>query len=474
MQAGLIGLGVMGRNLALNLNDKGHRIITTNSWESARGWSAPGLTVVDGHKALADALEAPRVVLLMVKAGEQVDKEIATITPHLAPGDTIIDLGNSYYRDTERRAAELIGRGFGFLGIGISGGAEGARHGAALMAGGGAQDWARAKQLLADVAAKAEDGTPTIDHFGPGGAGHFVKMVHNGIEYAIMQAIGETHAVMRDVLRLDDAEIAEHFTRWSTKGAGAGFLLEITAEIVQARDALTGAAMLPLIDDAAGQKGTGSWTAAAAVEHSVPATAIMEALAARQVSGQAAQRALARQLAGADEGRGVPTGEAHGLVDDLEAALTGAMITSLAQGVQIFAAASAENGWRDDVSSLLRVWRAGSILRMGMLDGLADALDGAAGEGGGSDLFLVPSIFERVLEARPAWRRAVSGAVLGGSPVPVLAAALNYVESLSRRPLATQLVQGQRDRFGAHGFRRTDQPGDFHGPWVQPDEEVAK
>jgi len=237
---------------------------------------------------------------------------------------------------------------------------------------------------------------------------------------------------------------------------------------------LTGAAMLPLIDDAAGQKGTGSWTAAAAVEHSVPATAIMEALAARQVSGQAAQRALARQLAGADEGRGVPTGEAHGLVDDLEAALTGAMITSLAQGVQIFAAASAENGWRDDVSSLLRVWRAGSILRMGMLDGLADALDGAAGEGGGSDLFLVPSIFERVLEVRPAWRRAVSGAVLDGSPVPVLAAALNYVESLSRRPLATQLVQGQRDRFGAHGFRRTDQPGDFHGPWVQPDEEVAK
>jgi 6-phosphogluconate dehydrogenase len=474
MQAGLIGLGVMGRNLALNLHDKGHQVIATDSWESARAWSAAGIEVVGGHAELVARLDAPRVVLLMVKAGEQVDKEIATIIAHLVPGDTIIDLGNSYYRDTERRSAELAGRGFGYLGIGISGGAEGARHGAALMAGGGASDWARAKQLLSDVAAKAQDGTPTIDHFGPGGSGHFVKMVHNGIEYAIMQAIGEAHAVMRDVLGLGDEEIAEHITRWGTSGAGAGFLLEITAEIVQARDALTGAAMLPLIDDAAGQKGTGSWTAAAAVEHSVPATAIMEALAARQVSGQAAQRALARNGADSGAAQPRPIDDAGRLVGDLEAALTATMITALGQGVQIFAAASADNGWRKDVSSLLRVWRAGSILRMGILDSIADALDDAGDNDAGSDLFLVPQIVDRMLAARPAWRRAVSAAVLGGSPAPVVAAALNHVESLATEPLATQLVQGQRDRFGAHGFRRTDRAGDFHGPWVQPDEEATK
>ena len=470
MQAGLIGLGVMGRNLALNLNDKGHRIIATDSWESARGWSAPGIEVVGGHGDLAARLGAPRVVLLMVKAGEQVDREIAAMAPHLAPGDTIIDLGNSYYRDTARRSADLIARGFGFLGIGISGGAEGARHGAALMAGGGADDWARARELLSDVAAKAADGTPTIDHFGPGGAGHFVKMVHNGIEYAIMQAIGECYTVLRDVRRLDEEEIADHFARWSTEGTGAGFLLEITAEIVRARDDVTGQTLLPLIDDAAGQKGTGSWTAAAALEHSVPATAIMEALAARHVSGEGEQRDLARRLAGEGGEAAPPSSASVGLVDDLEAALSATMITSLAQGVQIFAAASKENGWRSDVSSLLRVWRAGSILRMRMLDRLADALDGA---GAGSDLFLVPEIVKEALAARPAWRRAVAAAVSGGAPVPVLSAALAHVESLATRPLATQLVQGQRDRFGAHGFRRTDRPGDFHGPWVQPDEEVA-
>ena len=474
MQTGLIGLGVMGRNLALNLNEKGHGIVATDSWESARAWSAPGIEVVSGHAELAARLEAPRVVLLMVKAGEQVDNEIAAITPHLAAGDTIIDLGNSYYRDTERRSAELIARGFGFLGIGISGGAEGARHGAALMAGGGADDWRRARKLLADVAANAPDGTPTIDHFGSGGAGHFVKMVHNGIEYAIMQAIGECHAVMRDVAGLGDREIADHFARWSTDGTGAGFLLEITAEIVKATDELTGQPILPLIDDAAGQKGTGSWTAAAAVEHGVPATAIMEALAARQVSGLDGQRELARRLAGqggeATPGRSVDAG----LVDDLEAALSAAMITSLAQGVQIFAAASQENSWRADVSSLLRGWRAGSILRMRMLDRLADALDAAGADGAVSDLFLVPEIVGEVLAARPAWRRGVAAAVSGGVPAPVLSAALAQVESLARRPLATQLVQGQRDRFGAHGFRRTDRPGDFHGPWVQPDEEVGK
>lgn len=467
MKAGLVGLGVMGRNLALNLRDKGHEIVATDAWESARQWSAPGIAIVAGHAELAAALGEERVILLMVKAGEQVDKEIADLLPHLGPGDSIIDGGNSLYTDTERRAASLAEKGIGFLGCGISGGAEGARHGAAIMAGGGEADWKRAKELLTSFAATAgTDQRPTVDYFGSGGAGHFVKMVHNGIEYAIMQAIAEAHAVMRDCAGLSPDAIAGHFADWAADGDGAGFLLEITAEIANATDEVTGDLLLPLIDDVAGQKGTGGWTIKAALDQGVPATAIMEAVGARQVSGQRDARQVMRRTAG----KRPAIDAAPDLVAHIESTLAAAMLVSVSQGLTIYAAAAREYGWSGDLPAVLRVWRAGSILRMRLLDGLADQLEAHPGT---EDCLAIPAIAREITDRLPAWRSVAITALAAGIPAPVLTSTLSYLDALATDPLPTAMIQAQRDRFGAHGFRRTDRGGDHHGPWVQPDEETG-
>lgn len=466
MKAGLVGLGVMGRNLALNLRDKGHEIIATDAWESARQWSAPGIPIVANHAELAAALGENRVILLMVKAGEQVDKEIADLLPHLGPGDIIIDGGNSLYTETERRAADLAGKGIGFLGCGISGGAEGARHGAAIMAGGGEADWRHVKELLTSFAATAGgDARPTVDYFGTGGAGHFVKMVHNGIEYAIMQAIAEAHALMRDCAGLTPDKISQHFAEWASDGDGAGFLLEITAEIANAIDQVTGDPLLPLIDDVAGQKGTGGWTIKAALDQGVPATAIMEAVGARQVSGQRDARQVMRRAAG--KRPSVDAGD--DLIKHIEDTLAAAMLVSVSQGLTIYAAAARENGWTGDLPAVLRVWRAGSILRMRLLDGLADQLEAHPGT---EDCLAVPAIARELTGRLPAWRAVAITAISAGIPAPVLTSTLAYVDALATDHLPTAMIQAQRDRFGAHGFRRTDRGGDHHGPWVQPDEEV--
>ena len=467
MQAGLVGLGVMGRNLALHLRDKGHQVVATDSWKSAREWRAPGIRMADDHAMLAGALDTPRVVLLMVKAGDQIDKEIAALRPYLSPGDVIVDGGNSRYLDTELRCSELAAVGIGFLGVGISGGAEGARHGASMMVGGDAETWAKARGILASVAATSEDNQPTIQHFGTGGAGHFVKMIHNGIEYAIMQGIAECHDVLRDYGKLPADQIASHFARWGTDGPGAGFLLEITAEIANARDTETGGLLLPLVDDAAGQKGTGGWTAQAAIDYGVAAPSILEALAARQLSGDATVRSVMRATMAQRLGAGADAD----FIKDLETALAATMLVSLAQGLQVYAAAAQEHGWHSSLGDVLRVWRAGSILRMRMLDELAVKVDQHGGKAG---LLAVPDIARSVVERLPAWRRVVALAIGSGCPVPVLAASLGYAEALGGLPLPTAVIQAQRDRFGAHGFKRTDRPGDHHGPWLQPDEEAGR
>lgn len=466
MKAGLVGLGVMGRNLALNLRDKGHEIVATDAWESARQWSAPGIPIAASHAELAKSLGDNRVILLMVKAGEQVDKEIADLLPHLGHGDIIIDGGNSLFTETERRAEELAGKGIGYLGCGISGGAEGARHGAAIMAGGGEADWLRAKDLLTSFAATAgADKRPTVDYFGTGGAGHFVKMVHNGIEYAIMQAIAEAHVLMRDCAGLSPDEISAHFGEWARDGDGAGFLLEITADIANAKDAVTGDLLLPLIDDVAGQKGTGGWTVKAALDQGVAATAIMEAVGARQVSGQRDARKVMLRAAG----KRSRFEAGPGLIEHLEPTLAAAMLVSVSQGLKIYAEAAREKGWSGTLPSVLRVWRAGSILRMRMLDGLADQLDAHPGA---EDCLAVPAIARELVGRLPAWRDVAITAISAGVPAPVLTSSLSYVDALTTDQLPTAMIQAQRDRFGAHGFRRTDRGGDFHGPWVQPDEET--
>ncbi len=462
MAVGLIGLGVMGRNLALNWRDAGHEVVATDSWESARAWRAKGVMVCDDLPFMIAALPAPRVILLMVKAGEHVDFEIANLVQHIGPGDTILDGGNSHYRDTERRAASLAARGIGYLGVGTSGGAEGARHGAAMMVGGSQETWERARPVLEAVAARAGDGVSTVDRFGDGGAGHFVKMVHNGIEYAIMQGIAECHLLLTGGAGFSAEEAAATLARWN-EGRGAGFLLEISAEIANAADPMGEGVLLDRIRDVAGQKGTGGWTVDAAIEHGIAIPSIMEAVTARQLSGEAAARTT---MTGQAMSRDALARE--GLADDLEAALTGTMIAALSQGLHLYAVAAQANGWDGDLARVLRVWRAGSILRMELLDMLVPHMSD------GMRLPLEnPAIAGDMATLVPRWRRAVAGAVGAGYPVGVLGGTLSYVEALGTATLPTAMIQAQRDRFGAHGFARTDREGRHHGPWVFPDKEAG-
>jgi 6-phosphogluconate dehydrogenase len=464
MKIGIVGLGVMGRNLALNASDSGCRVVATDAWETARDAAPRGIEVVDGPAALASALTAPRTVLLMVKAGDQVDIEIAGLAPHLTAGDVLIDGGNSHYRDTERRARELENRGIRYLGVGISGGAEGARHGASLMAGGSETAWSAAHAFLSALAAAARDGEPTLARFGDGGAGHFVKMVHNGVEYAIMQAIAECHGLMSRIGHLGPQSIADLLERWNAGGRASGFLLEITAGIAKTRDPLTGGYLLDHVSDVAGQKGTGAWSIEAGLDYGVPIPSIMEAVGARQISGQGAARATFAEA----RGDGPPSVHAGSFAADLHEALVATMIVALSQGLHLYAVAAGQHGWSTRLADVLRVWRAGSILRMDLLDDIAVRLERQPGV---SDPLSVTEIASDVAAMLPAWRRIVGAAVSAGFPAPVLATSLAYVEALGTRALPTAIVQAQRDRFGAHGFARTDRGGVHHGPWVHPDEE---
>jgi 6-phosphogluconate dehydrogenase len=466
MKVGIIGLGVMGRNLALNACDGAFQVLATDSWEDARNWSAPGVEVVPNTAKLAAALPAPRIILLMVKAGEQVDAELGALSPHLSPGDIVIDGGNSHYRDTARRATDLRDRGFEFLGLGVSGGAEGARNGAALMAGGSSEAFAGAEPFLLSIAARSNDGAPTLALFGEGGAGHFVKMVHNGIEYAIMQAIAECHGLLTNLAGLDREAVASVFDRWNANGRASGFLLEITAEIARTRDPLTEDYMLDHISDVAGQKGTGAWSVEAGLAFGVPLPSIMEAVCARQISGQRGARETFQRSRGAAK----QSRPADGFVEDLEQALVATMIVSLAQGLHLYAAAAEKYGWQVDLPAVLRVWRAGSILRMDLLESLAKRL-----EKGGNvvDPLSVSAIADDLAPMLPALRRIAAACVEAGCPSPVLLASLAYLDALGTSALPTAMVQAQRDRFGAHRFERNDRDGVHHGPWVHPDGTTA-
>jgi 6-phosphogluconate dehydrogenase len=290
-------------------------------------------------------------------------------------------------------------------------------------------------------------------------------MVHNGIEYAIMQAIAEAHALMRDCTDLTSDQIAATMSEWATDGDGAGFLLEITADIANRKDTVTGELLLPLIDDVAGQKGTGGWTVKAALDTGVPATAIMEAVGARQVSGQRDARQVLRRAVGR---RPKFTAGAE-LTENLETTLAATMLVSLSQGVKIYAEAARDKGWTGKLPNVLRVWRAGSILRMRMLDGIADQLDGHPGT---EDCLAIPAIARELSKRLPGWRNVASTAINAGVPAPVITSTLSYIDALATEHLPTAMVQAQRDRFGAHGFRRIDRGGDHHGPWVQPDAEA--
>ncbi|MCR9070215.1 MAG: NADP-dependent phosphogluconate dehydrogenase [Alphaproteobacteria bacterium] len=454
---GIIGLGTMGRNLALNLADHGVPLV---AWERDGTLAArardklPAATAWAKEAAdLAARLAAPRTVLLMVTAGAAVDAVIEALRPHLAAGDTIIDGGNTEAADTARRQADLAAKGIHLIGLGVSGGEEGARRGPALMAGGAAEAWDRVAPTLRAIAARAADGAPCCDRLGGGAAGHFVKTVHNGIEYAVMQSLAETYDLMRHGLGMDVDAIGATYTAWN-RGPGGGYLVEIAADVVRTRDG-DGEPLLDKVVDRAAQKGTGRWASLAALDLGIAAPSIAEAVFARAVSAARDDRlALAT---------GTP-GPVNVSVADLEASMRSATMLAFLQGFALIAAADARDGWSVDPVAVARVWRAGCILRAPLLDRLADAF-GALEDG--AHPLSAPSLRSELAETLPGLRRVAAAAIGAGYAVPALTSALSWHDGMVRARVPADFLQGLRDRFGAHTFERIDMPGSHHAHWTE-------
>ncbi len=456
---GIVGLGAMGSNLALHAAEKGFSVAVHDPWPAARDrWaaSAPGLPpAVEDVASFAAQLAAPRRILLLLKAGEPTDAFLASLLPHLAAGDVVVDLGNAHYRDTERRQRELAGAGVHLLGVGISGGAAGARHGAAFMGGGDSHGWERIAPVLVALSARAEDGAHCCARFGPGGAGHFVKMVHNGIEYTEMQALADGYLLLRDLAGLDAAAIAAAVDRWN-EDLGASFLTGLAASVLRTTE--DGGALVDRVLDVAGQKGTGRWTVEAALELGVYAPTLAAAVFARYLSAQVeTRRALAARL---------PMPPAREPPADLAAALGEAVlatrIAAFGQGFALLEAASRAKGWAIDRAAVADGWRAGCILRSALLPVIAAACRAPEAP---PDPTAAPALAARLAAAEGPWRRAVAAALAAGLPTPALASALEAWDGLRSGRLGANLIAAQRDAFGAHLFRRVDRPGDFHADW---------
>ncbi|MGQ0676238.1 MAG: NADP-dependent phosphogluconate dehydrogenase [Rhodospirillales bacterium] len=453
---GLVGVGTMGAGLARSFTRAGFPLAAFDH-DGARlrdlSKRVPAAVAVADLGALVTALKRPRAVLLMVTAGKPVDEVLDALRPLLEPGDVVIDGGNSHYRDTERRAASFAARGVDFIGAGISGGEEGALKGAAIMAGGPRPAFKRVAPMLEAVAARAS-GEPCLGWFGPGGAGHFVKTVHNGIEYAVMQSIAETWMALHLVAGQSNARCARHFARWN-KGAMGSYLIEITAELLALKDQATGGALVDAIRDNAGQKGTGQWAAQAALELGLPAPTLAEAVFARAVSGWPGRGAVPGLPA-------TPRGKKArfaGLAPTMGEALDAAILCAYAQGFTLIEAAARAWSWPATPAEAARVWRAGCILRAKSLEPMRGALAAGPAIPG---LLLAPALAPRIARGIGALRIAVSAAAASAVPAPCLASALAWFDALAAKRLWTALVQAQRDRFGQHGFERMDRPGRFH------------
>lgn len=458
---GLVGLGTMGGALALNIAEKGFPIAVwnrtaavTQDFHAGAGELASRIVPTATLADMVGALAAPRSIILMVPAGKAVDDMLAALAPLLAPDDLVIDAGNANFHDTNRRSA--AGLPFRFMGIGVSGGEEGARHGPAIMAGGSAEDWARMAPVLRAIAAKAEDGTPCADHMGETGAGHFVKAVHNGIEYADMQMISEVYGVMRDGLEMSAGQIAPVFARWN-EGVLRSYLIEISAAVAGAADPVTGGPLLDMIVDAAGQKGTGRWTAIEAQNLGTPIPVIEAAVMARNVSSRRGERAAGEALYGAAPSR------ADVSLEDLEQALIAGKILCYAQGFAMMTAAAGEFGWALDMPAIARVWRAGCIIRSAMLNDMADAL----AQDPGRNLMLAPFFADHLRRSVPALRRVVAAGALNGLGLPALSAGLAWFDLMRTARGTANMIQGQRDFFGLHGYQRLDGLDHPHGPWAK-------
>ncbi|TDB91671.1 NADP-dependent phosphogluconate dehydrogenase [Actinomadura sp. KC216] len=460
---GVTGLAVMGRNLARH----GHRVAVHNRT------SARTKALVDefGHEGAflpADtpeqfvaSLERPRRLVIMVKAGAPTDAVIGEFAPLLDPGDMIVDGGNANFADTRRRESALRERGVHFVGTGISGGEEGALHGPSIMPGGSAESYEALGPLLEDISAEV-DGTPCCTHVGPDGAGHFVKMVHNGIEYADMQLIAESYDLLRRAAGLAPAEIAEVFRTWNT-GRLESYLIEITAEVLAHTDAATGRPFVDVVLDQADQKGTGRWTVQTALDLGVPVGGIAEAVFARSVSGHAPLREAAQNLPGPSRNDAFAS---VGLPDAVEKALYASKIVAYAQGFHQIQAGSTEYGWNIDLGAMATIWRGGCIIRARFLDRIRAAYEADPET---PTLLTDPHFTEAVGDAQDAWREVVAIAAKLGIPVPGFSTALAYYDSLRAPRLPAALTQGQRDYFGAHTYRRTDREGTYHTLWSTPD-----
>jgi 6-phosphogluconate dehydrogenase len=473
MQAdiGLMGLAVMGQNLVLNMADHGFTVAVYNRTHSVVDdfvhGRAKGMSIIGTHslEELAGLLKRPRRVMMLVKAGQPVDDFIEKLIPLLEPGDIIIDGGNSNFEDSMRHASYVESKGLLYVGAGVSGGEEGARHGPSIMPGGSARAWPAIKPIFQAVAAKVPESDPhgeaCCDWVGPSGSGHFVKMVHNGIEYGDMQIIAEAYQLMKDGLALSNDEMSGVFERWN-KQYLESYLIEIARDILAFRDE-KGEAVLDYILDSAGQKGTGKWTVVSALDEGTPLTLIGEAVFARFLSALVDERQEAAEVLGGGYER--LTVDRETFLADLEQAVYAAKIVSYAQGFMLMEAAGRAYGWELNLGGIALMWRGGCVIRAAFLDSIRDAF---VADPRLKHLMLAPFFRDALLRALPSWRRAVAAAVQIGVPVPALSSALAFLEGYRSGRLPANLIQAQRDYFGAHTYERTDAPRGqfFHTNWT--------
>ena len=468
---GLIGLAVMGENLALNVESRGYRVAvnnrTTSKVDDFMAGRAKGKNFVGCHtlEELVASLKTPRLVMMMVKAGPAVDKLMESLYPLLSPGDVLIDGGNTHFTDTERRTKEVEEKGFLFIGTGVSGGEEGALKGPSIMPGGSPKAWPLVKDVFQAISAKVgpHDDIPCCEWVGPRGAGHYVKMVHNGIEYGDMQLICEAYYLMKEALGLSNDEIYDVFSEWN-KGELDSYLIEITRDIFSVKDEETGDYLVDKVLDRAGAKGTGKWMSQLALDLGVPSTLVTEAVYARCLSAMKDSRVRASRILSGPTG--TYQGDKKEFIEQIRHALYASKICSYAQGFVQMQAAAEEHEWPLDFGSCALLWRGGCIIRAVFLQRIKDAFDGDPNL---ENLLLAPYFTEAIEKAQASWRHVVKTAAELGIPTPAFSAALAYYDGYRRESLPANLLQAQRDYFGAHTFERTDKPrGEmFHAEWLK-------
>ena len=470
---GVYGLGVMGTNLARNLARHGHDVAVFNrtlartehlmARYADEGDFVPAARLTD----FVASLRRPRVVIIMVQAGAATEAVIDRLRELLGPGDIIVDAGNTFYKDTQRRQAVLKDTGIHFVGMGVSGGEEGALLGPSIMPGGTAESYDRLGPMLESISAHV-DGSPCCTYVGSDGAGHFVKMVHNGIEYADMQLIAEAYDLMRKALGMSAAEIGRVFEEWN-RGELDSYLIEITADVLQHVDPKTGKAFVDVVLDRASQKGTGAWTVQNAAEVGVPTTGIAEATFARSLSGSVPERQAGRGLPAGTED--VPVADPAAFIEDVRRALYASKMVAYSQGFELIRKASEENGWNVDLGAMARIWRGGCIIRAVFLNRITEAYE----RDPNLPLLLADPYFSgEIGKSVESWRRIVSFSALTGVPIPAFASSLAYYDGVRAAKLPANLIQGQRDFFGAHTYKRVDREGTFHTLWSGDRSEIEE